>query len=124
MLLERAEQFYRKALALIAMSAPSEHSSLNEVTECLQRLEPVMQQTHDIESELAPCRQRWSELGIPASPAMKAIFQRHQNLLGELISKINMLERTMGAFRENAIPKVDAFVRHQQMQRAYQQAGR
>ncbi|SFI37093.1 hypothetical protein [Planctomicrobium piriforme] len=124
MQLRRAEGPYRRALALIEKSVSPTNPTLDEISACLPRLEPLMRQTQEIESELGPCRQRWLQLGVKADNSLKAILDQHQKLLGGLIQQINSLEQQMQSLKTAVKPSVDSFVRHQQMQRAYQHSAR
>ncbi len=123
-LLQRAEGPYRRALALIETSLPQSQPTADDISACLVRLEPLMKQTEEVERELAPCRQQWTDAGYRATPELKSVFQQHGQLLSTLIEKVNALEQRMQELRRQARPQVDAVVRHHQMQRAYQHSGR
>jgi len=121
---QRAEGPYRRALSLLESAVPHESPSAEEITACLSRLEPIMRQTEEIEKDLGPCRQQWLQRGYQAGPALKTLFQQHEQILGTLIRRINLLEERMQQFKREVRPEVDSIVRHQQMQRAYQSAGK
>ncbi|WP_437191308.1 hypothetical protein [Planctomicrobium sp. SH527] len=120
-LLERAEGPYRRALTMIQNALPQANPTAEEISLCLSRLDPLMKQAQEIEIELAPCRERWLAMGFQADSHVKVIFQRHEQLLTELVHKINSMEHQMQQHRQATLPQVDALVRHQQMQKAYQQ---
>ncbi len=123
-LLQRAEGPYRRALAMIEMCLPDPDPAADEISDCLSRLEPLMRQAQEIEVELAPRRQEWIERGYKPDSSTRQVFADHQKLLGSLLEKIHRLEQRMLSLRQKAKPEVDTWIRHQQMQRAYQQASR
>lgn len=109
---------------MIQNALPHADPTAEEISTCLARLDPLMKQAQEIETELAPCRERWLAMGYQADSNVKPIFQRHEQLLTELIQKINSMEHQMQQHRQATAPQVDTLVRHQQMQKAYQQAVR
>jgi len=123
-LLRQAESLYRRALSAIQRSIPMADPDAEVIMACLVNLEPLMRQTQELELSLAPCRQAWTQLGVPGSPELQAVFQQQRQLLGELLGRINELEDRLRQLRQRAIPEVDTVLRHRQMQRAYQQAAR
>lgn len=119
--LRQAEAPYRRALAVIQASVPETGSDVEDVSKCLTRLEPLMRQVQSLEAVLAPLRQQWLALARQPGAELRQVLQQHEQLLGRLIGRINVLETQLQSQRREVIPSVDSYVRHQQMQRAYQQ---
>lgn len=122
--LRRAEALYRRALASIQSSLPQTEGSPEEITACLARLQPLMLQVRDVELELAPLRESWMSRGQPSGVELQQTLRQHEQLLKTLIDRIDALEHNLKQHRTAAIPGVDKFVKHQQMQKAYQQMSR
>ena len=118
--LQEAEVPYRRALLLFQQCLPHSSPEMTEITNCLRHLEPLMRQTAEIEKRLALCRERWLALGVPAQGEFKQVLDRHQQLLGELVARVNAVDERTRALRTASLPGLDRYVRHQQMQRAYQ----
>ncbi|WP_437227796.1 hypothetical protein SH661x_000559 [Planctomicrobium sp. SH661] len=122
--LRRADALYRRALASLHSSLPEEPRSADEITDCLGRLQPLMQQAQEIELGLAPLRQEWIDSRTRPGAELRQILKQHEEVLKTLIGKINHLEQCLERYRAQAIPGMDRVVRHHQMQRAYQQLAR
>lgn len=121
--LSRAEALYRRALAHVQGDSLST-ATAEEIAAVLNRMGPVMSQIQVLEGALAPLRQEWKESGRRAGPELKQMLAVHEQLLKSLIDWIDSLELQMQQHRRQAIPGMDRVVRHQQMQRAYQQGMR
>jgi hypothetical protein len=117
--LRRAEGPYRRALALIQTTLPHPEPSAEEISGCLMRLQPLMQQTQAQEARLAPLREQWFQLQRKPGAELKQILHVHGQLLQTLIGRIDVLEARMKRLREEAIPALDSAIRHQQMHKAY-----
>jgi hypothetical protein len=118
--LRRAEGPYRRALALIQTTLPHPHPSAEEISGCLVRLQPLIQQTQAQELRLAPLREQWQQLRRTPRAELKQVLQVHAQLLQTLLGKIDALEARMKQLRAEALPALDSAVRHQQMHKAYQ----
>jgi len=119
-----AEKVYSRALAFLQSNLRAGSETADEITECLTRMDPMLQQAQELEVELAPLRAEWSARSLRADSEMKQILARHETLLGSLIQQMNQLENQLKRHRSASVPEIDRLVRHQQMQRAYQQGVR
>jgi len=122
--LQRAEALYRRMLTGLNTSLPKGDCGADEITAGLTRVQPLMLQIQTMESTLAPLRKEWTRQSQPAGPILKQILHQHEEILKTLIHRIDVLEQQLQQHRQAALPEMDRFVRHQQMQRAYQQAVR
>lgn len=119
--LRQAEAHYRRALAVIQASVPESDPHLEDVSKCLTRLEPLMRQVQSQDAVLAPLRRQWLALARQPGTELRQVLQLQEQLLGRLIGRIDALQTQLQTQRRELIPSVDSYVRHQQMQRAYQQ---
>jgi len=122
--LQRGETLYRRTLTQLQQSLPDEDHSAEEIAACLARLEPAMERIQSLENTLAPLRQAWARGPRRAGAELKTLLGNHEQLLKGLIERMDALEQQMQRHRRQAIPGLDQVVRHQQMQRAYQQGTR
>lgn len=120
--LESMEQLYNRALGLIEATLP--HETTQQVSACLARIQPTLSQIEAREQTLAPLRQAWIDSGQRPGPTLKLKLTRQEPLLQQLIGRINSMEKQILEARQELLPKVDSVVKHQQMQRAYQQQAR
>jgi hypothetical protein len=122
--LRRAELPYRHALSLLEAEMSCAHPTTEELSACLQRLDPVLLQIRELEATLAPVRQAWLALAQPPGGDLRSTLQRHEQLLTGLLGRVDALEQQARRARRELIPEMDALARRQQMQRAYQQSSR
>lgn len=121
--LRRAEPSYRRAAAMLASEFHPE-SGMEDVSTCVQRLQPLMQRVQEHEDLLAPLRQQWLTLRCTPGGELRRLLGEHEQLLQGLISRIHSLESHAARLRRTLLPEVDSYVRHHQMQKAYQQQSR
>lgn len=122
--LRRIEGAYRRALAMIRTSLPERDPSAEQISAFLCQFQPVMRQLQEMENSLAPLRKQWLAQSRRPGAELIGTLRVHEQLLGELLSRIDGFERELQRARKALLPAVDNCVRHQQMQRAYQHAAR
>lgn len=122
--LQRAEALYRRMLASLNVNLSKADCGPDEITAGLARVQPLMLQIQTMESILVPLRNEWTRQSQQAGPILKQILHQHEEILKTLINRIDVLEQQLQQHRQKALPEMDRFVRHQQMQRAYQQSVR
>jgi hypothetical protein len=117
--LRRIEGPYRHALQIVE-SLPSESApGYAEISECLSRLQPVMEHINHIEAALAPLRREWIALSARPGEDLRTTLDVHEQLLQGLIRRIDRMEQQLAQQRQTLLPAVDAEQRRQRMKRAY-----
>lgn len=117
--LRRIEAPYRQALQIVE-SLPGETTpGYTEISECLSRLQPVMEHIHHVEGNLAPLRRQWIALSVRPGQELRTTLDLHEQLLQGLIRRIDHMEQQLARQRQTLLPQVDAEQRRQRMKRAY-----
>lgn len=122
--LQHAETLYQRALKGLQAGVPQPAPAAEDITRCLDRMQPLLSRIQAQESSLAPLREAWMRQACAAGPELKRLLKQHEQVLQSLIEKIDSLEQQLQHHRREAIPGLDRVVKHHQMQRAYQQASR
>lgn len=117
--LTRAEDPYRRALEIVRDLPDESAPGYEEISDCLVRLQPVMEHINAIEVTLAPLRREWHALELRPGAGLRSTLDLHESLLRELIERINRMEHQLAQARQALAPAVDNHVLRQRMQRAY-----
>lgn len=117
--LSSAEAPYRRALDIVRELPADTPAGYEEISACLARLQPVLQQINAMESTLAPLRRHWHALNAVPGAELRSILDVHEQLLRELIERIDRMEQNLSQAKQTLAPAVDAHIRRQRMQRAY-----
>ncbi len=97
-------------------------SILNEGAErepAVKRLQLLAQSTRETESRVSRLRDDWKASGVSPGPRLRDEMSRQQEILSQLIQRIDSVEQAARRARDRLLPRLELTVRSQEMRSAY-----